>query len=50
MKKDVQIGIRMSSEMRDELRQLATADNRSLASYIVHVLSTHLAKHSKAKR
>lgn len=44
MKKDVQIGIRMSSTLRDELRRMAEAENRTLASYIVLVLQRHVSK------
>ncbi len=50
MKKDIQIGVRMSSEMREKLKKLAEADKRSLASYITLVLEAHLASIRKKER
>lgn len=41
-KKDVQIGVRMSSELRDKLRRLAETDGRTFASYVVRVLEEHV--------
>lgn len=43
MKKDVQIGVRVTSELRDALRKLAEADQRPLSSYITLVLQRHVA-------
>ena len=47
MKKDVQIGVRMPSELRDQLKKLAAADKRSLAAYIVLVLEEHVGKQAQ---
>lgn len=47
MKKDVQIGVRMSSEMRDKLKKLADTDKRALADYIRIVLEQHVARKVK---
>jgi predicted DNA-binding protein len=44
MKKDVQIGVRMTAELRDRLKRLAEADKRSLASYITVVLEEHVQR------
>lgn len=44
MKKDVQISIRISAELRDKLKKLAEADRRALAGYITIVLEQHVAK------
>jgi hypothetical protein len=41
MKKDVQVGVRMTSELRNRLRELAAADRRTLAAYITLVLLAH---------
>jgi predicted DNA-binding protein len=46
-KKDFQIGIRMPMELRDELRSLAQAEERTLSSYIVRVLQAHVSKVKK---
>lgn len=47
MKKDVQVGVRMSSDLRDALKKLAAADKRSLAAYITLVLEEHVQKRKK---
>jgi len=49
MKKDVQVGIRMPSDLRDKLKELAEAERRDLANYIRLVLEQHLAS-KKGKR
>lgn len=49
MKRDVQIAVRVRSELRDALRKLATADKRTLSAYIEIILEEHLAA-KKAKR
>ena len=43
-KRDAHVSIRMPSELRDALRELAEADRRSLADYIVLVLEKHVAR------
>lgn len=47
MKKDVQIGVRMTAELRDKLKALAEGDKRTLASYITILLEQHVAKKAK---
>lgn len=44
MKKDIQVGIRMPSRLRDALQRLADGEQRSLASYIVLVLEKHVSR------
>jgi predicted DNA-binding protein len=46
MKKDAQVVVRMPSELRDALKELATADKRTLASYITLVLDEHVRQTS----
>jgi len=43
MKRDAQFSIRMPSELVKELKELASADQRTLANYIVVVLAEHVA-------
>ena len=43
MKRDAQFSIRMPSEMVNELKELAEAERRTLANYIVVTLEQHLA-------
>ena len=49
MKRDAQVSIRLPSEILKELRDLADAERRTLANYVVVVLEQHLAS-KKAKR
>lgn len=52
-KRDTQTSIRLPSALRDHLRELADAEQRTLASYIVRVLEKHVAiktKHSGVPR
>jgi len=48
-KKDAQVSIRMPSEMLEELRELAHAERRTLANYVVVLVEEHLAT-KKAER
>lgn len=41
MKRDVQIGVRITSELKKRLERLAEADQRKLADYIRIVLEKH---------
>ena len=43
------VNIRLDDEMRDELKALASQENRPLANYIVTVLKEHLAEKKKGK-
>ncbi len=49
MKKDVQISIRIPSEVRDALRKLALKDKRPLSSYISLVLEEHTSTKKKER-
>ena len=42
MKKDVQLTIRVSTELRETLQALADADHRKLAAYVTLVLEEHV--------
>lgn len=50
MTKDARIAVRVSSELKKALEKLATADHRSLASYVEIVLKGHVANKKQAKR
>lgn len=49
MKKDVQISIRIPTELRDALQALADTDRRKLAGYITVVLEQHVMKRKPKK-
>lgn len=49
MAKDHPFSLRMETEMRDRLRELADADGRALANYIHKVLREHLAAEEAKK-
>lgn len=42
MKRDTSVNLRITSELRAELQQLADADGRKLSGYIVRVLELHV--------
>lgn len=42
MRKNTQITVRVTDELRDKLKQLATDDDRPLASYITRLLQQHV--------
>lgn len=44
MKKDAQISIRLPSQVLDELKALADADQRKVSDYISVLLVKHVAK------
>ena len=37
------VSMRMSTDIRDQLRQMAEADNRSLNNYVLNVLRKHIS-------
>lgn len=50
MKKDIQVTVRIPSELRDKLQVLADADHRKLAAYITLILESHVAMNDVKKR
>jgi predicted DNA binding CopG/RHH family protein len=42
MKRDTSVNLRITSELRADLQQLADADGRKLSGYIVRVLELHV--------
>lgn len=42
MQKDVQISVRITSKLRDQLQALADSDQRKLAGYIALALQEHV--------
>ncbi len=48
-KKIYPVNIRLSHDMREQLRALADAENRPLANYIVTVLKEHLGQRTPKK-
>jgi predicted DNA binding CopG/RHH family protein len=42
MKRDTSVNLRITSELRAELQQLADADGRKLSGYIVRLLELHV--------
>lgn len=42
MKRDTSVNLRITSDLRKELQQLADADGRKLSGYIVRVLELHV--------
>jgi predicted transcriptional regulator len=43
MKKDTSVNVRLTSELKAELQQLADRDSRKLSAYIELVLCAHVA-------
>jgi hypothetical protein len=41
MKKDASVNVRLTSELRAKLQDLADADGRTLSNYIERVLNAH---------
>jgi predicted DNA-binding protein len=44
--RDATVSIRMPSELVEDLRRLATAEQRTVSNYIVHVMTLHVGKYS----
>ncbi len=42
MAKDVQLAVRITVEMRHEIKKAAEATNRSMASYMIHAIAMAL--------
>jgi predicted DNA-binding protein len=50
MKKSDYMQIRISPELKDRLKLLAEADNRTVSSYIETLIKREAAKHDKLKQ
>jgi len=50
MKKDTQLSIRLSSELRAALQALADEEQRKLSDYITLVLTKHVARSQSRAR
>ncbi len=42
MKKDTSVNVRLTSELREKLQELADADGRKLSNYIERLLTAHV--------
>lgn len=45
MKKDTSVNVRLESELREHLEELAKRDGRTLSNYIHRLLRAHVDKH-----
>lgn len=43
------IKLRLNRDLLEEIRRLATRDNRSINSYLLHLLTRHVAKQQHNK-
>lgn len=47
MKKDTSVNVRIESELREHLEELAKRDGRSLSNFIHRLLRAHADKHAR---